>query len=113
MEVTTELNFLVRLLLDDRVPKTVRKDIAERIKEVEAAISALQSTPRAPGAIRTSSGGPINSRANSATQDANPVPPEQVAQTMATQQAMAAREQAIAQAMSGTKGDSVFKKHVS
>lgn len=100
----TELAFLLDLLLNHRLPAATKAAISERLKEVEktlapnprvAAVQAVmpQLANQAPSTIAALMKHPdLMEKA---------VPVEAIAQTPATAAALASREQAIQQAMSG------------
>jgi hypothetical protein len=92
----TELSFLISLLLNDELPKSLKQTVADRIKEVELKlVPSVQ--PRAPAGNQAASTQKILDE-----MAMNPIPVEQpLPQTQAAAQALAHRQQLIAQATSG------------
>ena len=125
----TELSFLVDLLLNHRLPKPTREAVAARIKEVEkgmgnpltgiTATPAFQARPIvAPAAIpahmvgqpastvaammrQEAAGAPQAIQSNHVSEIPPPAPVAVIAQTPQTAAALADRNAAIAQAISG------------
>ncbi len=112
--MTTELSFLLDLLLNHKLPKPTKDAVAERIKVVEEdmremfAASGIRSAPipqvqavldRAI-ANQAPSMQAIMAR-NPDLVAAPPIPVENIAQTPAAQAAMASRQSAIAESMAG------------
>jgi hypothetical protein len=97
-----ELSFLVNLFLNHRLPRATKEYVAARISEIEA---NLTQQPTAPKAVHPFPGLP-QAASTMAILARNPdlMPPakvEVIAQTPATVAAMASREQAISESMSG------------
>ncbi len=105
--MTTELSFLIDLLLNQKLTITVKKMICERIKEVEARLGSAPA-PRAsyipPGPPQAASTLALMAKHKDildAPEEPAPVPVENIAQTPAAVQAMMARNEAINAAVSG------------
>lgn len=96
---TTELSFLVELLLDHKLAKATRDLIAERIRMLSD--GPQQSIPFVSGTISVNPQAPSTQAAMIRHAAEAPVPVAQVAQTQATVAAMASREQAISDSMNG------------
>ncbi len=96
----TELSFLLSLLLDQKLNKEVKGLIKDRIKEIEVAPRITASTIRAvsPTAQSASTQKILDEMAEEGK--ALPVPVH-IAQTPAAAMALASRQQAISQAISG------------
>ncbi len=95
----TELTFLVELLLNHRLQKPTRDAVANRIKEVEAAIAQLPPQ----SLLRPNPIAPVSSRDVAARHpELVPEAPAVIAHTPAASAALASRQQAIQAAMSGT-----------
>lgn len=112
MSRTPELTFLVKLFLDDRVAKEVKETLAEQIQGVAEDIESKSqsgATKACGGCQSTTSAPKIDSRPISAPPA--PVAIENVAQTQAAMDAIAKRQEVMAQALTGGKGDNLFKKH--
>ncbi len=118
--MTTELSFLLDLLLDHKLPKPTRALIMQRAREVEEDMrgvfgtSGLRSPPIPQVQAALSNQAPSMQAIMARNQDliarsptigmaANQpsIPVEQIAQTPATQAAMASRQSAIAESLSG------------
>ncbi len=105
--MTTELGFLLDLLLNHKLPKPTKDLVAGRIREVETMLSTTQVRIPAGSGITPamiSNQAPSTQAIMARNPDLIPPPPvpiEAVAQTQATAAALAARQQSIAQAMSG------------
>ncbi len=126
----TELSFLIDLLLNHELQKQTKDAIAERIKEVEASLSArnmagytssnpstalrvnsISSVPQAQSTLDAMarhgdvSAGMTSSQGLVHPQqlppEMPPVPVQQIAQTPATSQALNSRNQAIAASIAG------------
>lgn len=107
--MTSEISFLIELLLKHRMPLVTKEIIATRIKEVEARVPFVP----AQGIVNTVPkmekiyAGPPQAASMQAIMDRNPdlvvvpKPVEVVAQTPATIAALNSREQAIAASMAG------------
>ena len=103
---TTELSFLLELLLNHKLPKLTKDLVSERIKEVEQRLSNASPVTHV---TQRSVSVPYQAPSTVALMEKHgieipqpaPVPIEQVAQNPATAQALASRQQAIAQALSG------------
>lgn len=111
----TELSFLINLLLNDKLPAEIKLTVAERIKEVEMKLQApsyfapIQApthyiparTAQAPSTqkILDQMSGDSHSPYPAAQEFVAPTPPE--ATTLAAAQALASRNNAIQQAVSG------------
>ncbi len=98
----TELSFLIELLLNHKLQKVTKDAIAERIKEASGPNAIQQHVPN--GVRSLSPMVAMQSPSTQAILDRNPdlvVPIESVGQTPAAQAAIASRQQAIAQALSG------------
>lgn len=107
----TELSFLIDLLMNHKLAKATKELVAQRIKEVEAAINAKpiaatppprSTTPQLPPgqapstlALMAKHGELPAGVQIPVMQEPEPVPVEQIAQTPATQAAMARRQQAL------------------
>lgn len=116
--MTTELSFLLDLLLTHKLPTATKTAVAERIKSVEVELHTKGgqiSIPRMPYVSQPSM--PIQSPSTQAILDRNPdlippppVPVAVIAQTPAAQAAMEARNKAISDAQAG-RGSSPKKYH--
>lgn len=101
----SELSFLIELLLKHKLPPATKSLIAARIAEVEERYGSNQvqapvSGPKSPAVAMQS---PSMQAIMARNPDLIPaaVPVEAIAQTPAAAAALASRQQAIAQAMSG------------
>lgn len=98
----TELAFLLDLLLNHRLPAATKAAISDRLKEVE---KMLAPAPRAPAPVppQLANQAPSTIAALMKHPDLmeKAMPVEVIAQTAQTAAALASREQAIQQAMSG------------
>lgn len=94
----TELGFLLDLFLNHKLPKATKELVSSRIKEVEASYSAPRAIP-----AQTISGVPQAASTIAALErQAREVEPViAIAQTGATQAAMASRQAAIAESFAG------------
>ena len=118
--MTTELSFLVDLLLNHKLPKATKNAVAERLKAVEVGMAPIPFShrpghaPSGPVALPAALQGQAastqaalirqmqDSSSNQvADQSLGPTPVAVVAQTPATQQALASRQQAIAESLAG------------
>lgn len=98
----TELSFLLELFLDPECPCNMRDKLVARIREVETTLTT-------PTIVHRTSTGTTLSQAQTKYElgnvshgtVGNVVPIEQVAQTQAAAAAIASREQAIADSISG------------
>ncbi len=107
----TELTFLLELLLNHKLPKPTREAVTARVREVEAALSKYEvrvgnySAPTTPGFIPPHLIGQAPSTIAAMMKHpdlaAAPQPVAVVAQTPAAQAALAARNEAINQGLSG------------
>jgi hypothetical protein len=104
----TELAFLVELLLGHKLPKTARDVISARLRELAAMTPMPMQVPRPASVNPTGVQQAASTLANLAKHgDLMPIavpPPEPVvavAQTPATAAALASRNQAISEAISG------------
>jgi len=100
--MTTELSFLIDLLLNHKLPKSVRDLLSTRIKDVEANLNIAPRMQRPQGPAQAASTvallekhGPLP------VIEMPPVPVENIAQTPETASAMISRNQAINDAISG------------
>lgn len=125
----TELSFLIDLLLNHELQKVTKDAIASRIKDVEETLVARPYIPSVPQGVPVpmppnamqQSPSTLAAMARQAGIQAPIVQPppavpqvEQIAQTQATAAALAARQQALSEAMSnpfgkGTKSRSARK----
>lgn len=116
--MTSELSFLLDLLLNQKLLSPVKKIVVERIKEVEAALSAVPPIPSPPPPRIRPLNGVIQAASTQALLDrdgplpTSPMPPApaamqpqaiptQTAFTPAAQAALEARRALIGQAVSG------------
>lgn len=101
----TELDFLLELFLDDELPKTTRKRIADRIKDVQQTIQATpqraQRPVQAPSTQRI-----LDNVANSV----DSVDMEALVASPAAAQALQRRNEAIASAGKDTSGRTSARK---
>jgi hypothetical protein len=106
--MNSELSFLIELLLKHKLPPATKDLIAGRIKDVEQSLCAPRSLPANP--VRLAA--PVGAQQAASTQailDRNPdllqppalVTPAVIAQTPAAAAAIADRQAAITQSMSG------------
>lgn len=96
----TELSFLLELLLNHKLPRLTKDLIAERIKEVEASYSPARRIPTQ--TVQAIAGVPQAASTIAAMErQAIEAPVAVVAQTAATQAALASRATAIAEAIAG------------
>jgi hypothetical protein len=95
----TELSFLLSLLLDQKLNKAVKQLIKDRIKDIETAAPR----PQARSIVQPTGQSPSTQRIlDEMAAEGKELPiPTHIAQTPATAAALAARQQAIAQAVSG------------
>lgn len=108
----TELGFLLELLLNHKLPKATRVAVTERVKEVEGrlgarpvALAPIQNVPpqlanQSPSTIAAMMKHPDLVQ-GMAVPPPPPAPVENIAQTPATAAALASRQAAIQEAMSG------------
>ena len=109
--MTSELSFLLDLLLNHRMPLVTKELVAARIKLVEEAMSTGTVMHKYAKPIAIPQPGIVQAPSTQAILDRNPdlaaaippppVPIAMVAQTPATTAALNARQQAISEAMSG------------
>lgn len=113
----TELSFLIDLLLNHKLPKTTRDAVAERIKAVEAMGAKGYEIPAHARAVRDNLVGGVPQAPSTiaamarhgifpVAQTAEELPPEPppvavIAQTPAAAAALASRQQAINESLSG------------
>lgn len=119
--MTSELSFLLDLLLHQRMPLPIKELVAARIKEVEIALNAPTPvgeldgfTYKSPGYLAKERQVSIQAASTQAILDRNPdlaakaqqtyVPVEVIAQTPAAVAAINSRQQIMAEAMSGKPG---------
>ena len=99
--MTTELSFLLDLLLNYKLPPKVKTLLSERIKEVEATLVQQMGTQMQP--MGTQMQPTVTQMQTGATPPSNLpiVPLEAIAKTQAAAQALQSRQEAIQQSMSG------------
>ncbi len=103
----SELSFLIDLLLNHKLPKGTKDAIALRIKDVEANSIPIRSAPSNIRPVGISSQAPSTQAILDRNPDlaavasAQPPAPVDIAQTPAAAAAMASRNQAISESLSG------------
>lgn len=106
----TELSFLIQLLLNDKLPLEIKKEVAERIKEVEATLIVThipppyrpQVIPPPVSFIRTTTDQAPSTQKILDEMAMNPVPVAPVlASSPVAAQALSARNESIRKGMSG------------
>lgn len=104
-ETVSELSFLLSLLFDHKLGKATKDVIKERIKEIEAKPPNYQR-PVIASTMTTNQPASTQKILDEMAAEGKSLPvPEHIAQTAVAAQALASRQQAIAQQVSG-----VFEK---
>ena len=96
----SELGFLLELFLNHKLPRITKALIAERIKEVEIAARTVTPQPRISSNISAQA---PSTQAALMRQEQETVPVEVIAHTPATANALASRQQAINDSISGKR----------
>jgi hypothetical protein len=98
----TELSFLLELLLNHKLPKITKDLISTRIKEVEQELNCTKVAYRTIPDPSTTPDSPFSTTKKTGLNVVeHQVPIDQVAQTPQAAQALASRQQAIQEAISG------------